>query len=398
MNKNNTHWAGISSKLTLVATAVVAAPMAFAQIPGPYVGISGGQTQATIDNKNISAGLAGQGFSTSGISNSDKDSGYKVFGGYQFGRYFAVEGGYFDLGKFGYTATTIPAGTMNGAIKLRGLNLDLVGILPISDRFSLSARIGTNYAEATDTFSGTGAVNVPTTGTNKSEANLKLGLGAQWDFTPSWSVRAELERYRINDAIGSRGDINMASIGLVYRFGKPAPVQMAAAPAPTYVAPPPPPPPPPPPTPAPVYVAPPPPPPPPSPVVMAPVPRKVSFAADSLFDFDKSDVKSTGADAINKFARDLNGVSYDMIVVTGHSDRIGSNAYNQKLSERRANAVRNYLVDKSGIPASKVSAQGVGETAPVTKTEDCKGIAKTQALILCLQPDRRVDLEVTGSK
>ena len=398
MNKNNTHWAGISSKLTLVATAVVAAPMAFAQIPGPYVGISGGQTQATIDNKNISAGLAGQGFSTSGISNSDKDSGYKVFGGYQFGRYFAVEGGYFDLGKFGYTATTIPAGTMNGAIKQRGLNLDLVGILPKSDRFSLSARIGTNYAEATDTFSGTGAVNVPTTGTNKSEANLKLGLGAQWDFTPSWSVRAELERYRINDAIGSRGDINMASIGLVYRFGKPAPVQVAAAPAPTYVAPPPPPPPPPPPTPAPVYVAPPPPPPPPSPVVMAPVPRKVSFAADSLFDFDKSDVKSTGADAINKFARDLNGVSYDMIVVTGHSDRIGSNAYNQKLSERRANAVRNYLVDKSGIPASKVSAQGVGETAPVTKTEDCKGTAKTKELILCLQPDRRVDLEVTGSK
>lgn len=131
---------------------------------------------------------------------------------------------------------------------------------------------------------------------------------------------------------------------------------------------------------------------------MAPVPRKVSFAADSLFDFDKSDVKSTGADAINKFARDLNGVSYDMIVVTGHSDRIGSNAYNQKLSERRANAVRNYLVDKSGIPASKVSAQGVGETAPVTKTEDCKGTAKTKVLILCLQPDRRVDLEVTGSK
>lgn len=395
MNKNGTHWAGISSKLTLVATAVVAAPMAFAQIPGPYVGISGGQTQATIDNKNISAGLAGQGFATSGISNSDKDSGYKVFGGYQFGRYFAVEGGYFDLGKFGYTATTVPAGTMNGAIKLRGLNLDLVGILPISDRFSLSARVGANYAEATDAFSGTGAVNVPIAGTTKSEANVKLGLGAQWDITPSLGVRAELERYRINDAIGSRGDVNMASIGLVYRFGKPAPVQVAAAPAPAYVAPPAPPPPPPP---APVYVAPPPPPPPPPPVLMAPVPRKVSFASDSLFDFDKSDVKSTGADAIDKFARDLNGVSYYTIVVTGHSDRIGSNAYNQKLSERRANAVRNYLVDKSGIPTSKVSAQGVGETAPVTKTEDCKGTAKTQALILCLQPDRRVDLEVTGSK
>ena len=252
MTHKNTSWAGTSSKLTLVALAVMATPLAFAQIPGPYVGISAGQTQATIDNKNISAGLASQGFTTSGISNSDKDNGYKVFGGYQFGRYFAVEGGYFDLGKFGYTATTVPAGTMNGTIKLRGLNLDLVGILPISDSFSLSARVGTNYAEASDTFFGTGAVSVPMTSTSKSEANLKLGLGAQWDFTPSWGVRAELERYRINDAIGSRGDIDMASIGLVYRFGKPARVQVAAAPAPAYVAPPPPPPPPPPPAPAPV--------------------------------------------------------------------------------------------------------------------------------------------------
>ncbi|MBC7919258.1 MAG: OmpA family protein [Rhodoferax sp.] len=390
MTHNNTSWAGTSSKLTLVALAAMATPLAFAQIPGPYIGISAGQTQATIDNKNISAGLAGQGFTTTGMSNSDKDSGYKVFGGYQFGKHFAVEGGYFDLGKFGYTATTMPAGTMNGTIKLRGLNLDLVGILPISDSFSLSARVGTNYAEASDTFSGSGAVNVPMNSTNKSEANLKLGLGAQWDFSPSWGVRGELERYRINDAIGSHGDIDMASIGLVYRFGKPARVQVAAAPA--YVAPPPPPPPP-----APVYVAPPPPPPP--PVVMAPPPpRRVSFASDSLFDFDKSDVKAAGADAIDKFARDLNGVSYDMIVVTGHSDRIGSSAYNQKLSERRANAVRNYLVDKAGIPASKISAQGVGESAPVTKTEDCKGNAKTKALIQCLQPDRRVDLEVTGSK
>ena len=91
----------------------------------------------------------------------------------------------------------------------------------------------------------------------------------------------------------------------------------------------------------------------------------------------------------------LKGVTYDEITIAGHADRLGSDAYNQKLSERRANAVKAYLVSR-GVPASKIRAEGRGESEPVTG-DDCKG-SRGKALISCLQPDRRVDVSANGSK
>ena len=92
----------------------------------------------------------------------------------------------------------------------------------------------------------------------------------------------------------------------------------------------------------------------------------------------------------------INGAQYDQIMLTGHADRIGNAAYNQKLSERRATSVKNYLVEKQ-IPAARVSASGVGETQPVTQASDCARV-KLPKLVACLQPDRRVDVEMTGTK
>jgi OOP family OmpA-OmpF porin len=85
-----------------------------------------------------------------------------------------------------------------------------------------------------------------------------------------------------------------------------------------------------------------------------------------------------------------------VILAIGHTDRIGSVKYNQKLSVKRAEAVKQYLVDK-GIAANRIYAEGKGKSQPVTKAGDCKGKV-TSALIACLQPDRRVDVEVTGTK
>ena len=85
-----------------------------------------------------------------------------------------------------------------------------------------------------------------------------------------------------------------------------------------------------------------------------------------------------------------------MILAVGHTDRLGGDAYNQKLSEKRAAAVKEYLVAK-GIEANRVYTEGKGEKQPVTG-DKCKGNAKTAALISCLQPDRRVDIEVIGTK
>ncbi|MBT9612906.1 MAG: OmpA family protein [Burkholderiales bacterium] len=131
----------------------------------------------------------------------------------------------------------------------------------------------------------------------------------------------------------------------------------------------------------------------PAPIIEA---KKVSFSADALFAFDKSTLKPEGKLELDGLARDLNGVSYDAIHVTGHTDRIGSAKYNQKLSEQRANAVREYLVGKE-IPANRISVEGKGELQPTTQPGDCTG-PKSKKLIACLQPDRRVDIEVTGTK
>ena len=377
--------ASASGKLSLIALAVLASSFAIADDSGWYAGANVGRSSATIDNARITSGLLGSGFSSATITDDDRSNGYKIFGGYQYNNYLAVEAGYFDLGNFGFNATTVPAGTLNGKIKLKGLNMDLVGTLPITEKFSVLGRIGVNYAHANDSFVGTGAVNVLDPNPSKRDTNLKVGLGLQYAFTPALAMRAEVERYRINDAVGNKGDIDLVSLGLIYRFGakSPTPAPIAYAPPPVVVAQ----------APAPVYVAPPPPPPPP-PVL----PRKVSFSADSLFDFDKASVKPGGKQELDKFSAELKGTQFDVINVTGHTDRIGSHAYNQKLSERRAEAVKGYLVTSAGVAADKIVSKGVDGAEPVTKPGDCKGTKATKALIACLQPDRRVEVEVVGTR
>ncbi len=126
------------------------------------------------------------------------------------------------------------------------------------------------------------------------------------------------------------------------------------------------------------------------------LPQKLGFSADALFDFDKTVLKPEARAMLDDLARTLQGAKYDVILAAGHADRIGSAAYNQRLSVRRANAVKDYLVSK-GIEPNRINAEGRGETQPETKPGDCKG-PLNKKLIACLQPDRRVDVEVTGTK
>ena len=126
------------------------------------------------------------------------------------------------------------------------------------------------------------------------------------------------------------------------------------------------------------------------------LPQKINFSADALFDFDKSDLRPEGKAMLDELTRVLQGAKYEVILAIGHADRIGSAPYNQKLSVRRAESVKRYLVAK-GIEPNRVYAEGKGETQPLTKPADCR-MTNRKALIACLQPDRRVDVEVTGTK
>ncbi len=128
---------------------------------------------------------------------------------------------------------------------------------------------------------------------------------------------------------------------------------------------------------------------------VARVPVSVSFEAEPLFSFDKSVIRSDQRGKLDDFVAGLKGTQYDSISVIGFADRIGTDDYNQKLSERRANAVRAYLV-RQGVPAGKINAEGRGESEPVTG-DACNG-TRGKALIACLEPDRRVDVSVTGTK
>ena len=123
--------------------------------------------------------------------------------------------------------------------------------------------------------------------------------------------------------------------------------------------------------------------------------QKVSLSTDVLFDFNKAELKDAGKQKLDELANQVKGAKVDEIVVVGHADRIGSETYNEKLSEARAQSVKDYLAER-GAQTNVITAQGKGESAPVTG-DQCKKMAGKK-LIECLQPDRRVEIEILGSR
>jgi OmpA-OmpF porin, OOP family len=126
------------------------------------------------------------------------------------------------------------------------------------------------------------------------------------------------------------------------------------------------------------------------------VPLRVALDADTLFDFDKSELRPAGRLALDDFVAKIKGMEPEMIMAVGFTDRLGSEAYNQRLSEQRVLAVKTYLVSK-GIEPNRVHTEGKGKAEPITKTGECVGV-ESAAVIACLQPDRRVELEVKGTQ
>ncbi len=215
--------------------------------------------------------------------------------------------------------------------------------LAVAAAAALIAVSPASYAQKADPSKGSGYV------VGAEQNVVKNGFGQCWRtgyFTPAMAIA------------GCDDDL----------LPKPAP---APAPAPA-VAPPPPPPP-----------APKPPPPPPP----APTSEKVTFAAEALFDFDKSVVKPEGRARLDDLVGKIKGITLEVVIAVGHTDAIGTDAYNQRLSVRRAEAVKAYLVSK-GIPANRIYTEGKGKKQPVADNRTAAGRAK----------NRRVEVEVVGTR
>ncbi|WGE56938.1 porin OmpA [Actinobacillus equuli] len=302
---------------------------------------------------------------------------YGVFGGYQilnqnnFG--LAAELGYDFYGRARGNQDEGKHTTYRHSA--HGLNLALKPSYEVLPNLDVYGKVGVAVVRNDYKFS---AVN---TGKDKAEkyhklkASTILGAGVEYAITPELAARVEYQYLNkagnLNKAIERTGngaknlvdqyapDIHSVSAGLSYRFGQGA-----------------------------------------APVEAAPevVTKNFAFSSDVLFAFGKSNLKPAAAaalDAANTEIANL-GLASPAIQVNGYTDRIGKEASNLKLSQRRAETVANYLVSK-GQNAANVTAVGYGEANPVTGAT-CDAVKGRKALIACLAPDRRVEVQVQGSK
>ena len=125
----------------------------------------------------------------------------------------------------------------------------------------------------------------------------------------------------------------------------------------------------------------------PAPAAPATVATKVTYAADAFFDFDKSVIKPEGKAKLDDLVGKIKDINLEVIIAVGHTDAVGSDTYNQKLSVRRSEAVKAYLVSK-GIEKNRVYTEGKGEKQPVADNKTAEGRAK----------NRRVEIEVVGTR
>jgi OOP family OmpA-OmpF porin len=177
-------------------------------------------------------------------------------------------------------------------------------------------------------------------------------LGFQYDFTPALGMRAEAERYRINDGVNNRGDVSMYTLGLVYRFNE---VKHAPAPAPK-------------PAPAPVVEA--------KPImVIVPVVKMQQYCSilDIQFEIKQDEIQREEKEKLGVVGTFMNKYPETTAVIEGHADNVGTSEFNMKLSQSRADSVVKYLVETLHIAPARLSAVGYGNTRPIADNSTKEG-------------------------
>jgi len=304
-----------------------------------------------------------------------------------------VHGGFISIGKelspswdlqgrLGYNRADEDTGIAGASGKYKQTTLGLDALYMFSrEKFRPFLLAGVGAARNNVDYSGVGIGDK-----TKTSLMANVGLGAQYLFSDKFGLQADLRhQWSRSDAKSSVNDFDadktigntLFNVGAIFRFGEPAAVVADATPEP-----------------APIPAAEPAPEPAPA-AACVPQTETITVEAEKLFGFDKANINEEGKAALDEAAAKIKANPViNAVIVTGHTDRIGTDAYNQKLSERRAAQVKEYLTAQ-GVDQSIIQTIGKGESEPVVQ---CVGNKKTKSLVSCLNPNRRVTIQAEGKK
>ncbi|WP_048951987.1 porin OmpA [Haemophilus influenzae] len=293
---------------------------------------------------------------------------YGVFGGYQIlnrdNLGLAVELGYDDFGRVKFK----DAGKVSVKHTNHGTHLSFKGSYEVLNGLDVYGKAGVALVRSDYKFyEVANGTRERKKGRHTARASGLFAVGAEYAVLPELAVRLEYQwltrvgKYRPQDkpntAINYNPWIGSINAGISYRFGQGA-----------------------------------------APVVAAPevVSKTFSLNSDVTFAFGKANLKPQAQATLDSIYGEMSQVKSAKVAVAGYTDRIGSDAFNVKLSQERADSVANYFVAK-GVAADAISATGYGKANPVTGAT-CDQVKGRKALIACLAPDRRVEIAVNGTK
>ncbi|HDR1832258.1 TPA: porin OmpA [Pasteurella multocida] len=342
--------------LTIVALAVASVAQAAPQPNTFYVGAKAGWAS-------FHDGLNQIEYKSKTSFGSKRNSvTYGVFGGYQITDNFAVELGYDDFGRAKVRANSKTTAFDAAKHTNHGTHLSLKASYPLLDGLDVYARVGAALIRSDY------KLYAPLISSKRLSPHFKITQvspvfagGLEYAFIPELTLRVEYQwvnnvgkfEYADGQYADFRPDIGSVTAGLSYRFGQS------------------------------VYV----------PEVVS---KTFTLNTDVTFGFDKADLKPAAQNVLDGIYGEIAQLKSASVAVAGYTDRLGSDAYNLKLSQRRADTVANYLVAK-GVAQNAISATGHGEANPVTGNK-CDSVKGRKALIACLADDRRVEIAIKGNK
>ncbi|WP_331345151.1 OmpA family protein [Cellvibrio sp. UBA7661] len=308
-----------------------------------YGGFNIGHTYESINDGAIANHELGGGLTT--ITDDDRDNGYKLFAGYLINDIFLLEAGYFDLGQFGSRATKTNISTLQSRTKTKGFSLDVLGSLPLTEKFSAFARVGVHYSEVKNRFQGISNLVAINHHHRERDVNFKWGGGLQYDFTAKFGMRIEAERYAINDTMNNNGSINFYSLGIVYRFGSQHPTRTQLISNRDM----------------------------PDTSIDPPTLEEYCSMLDIQFEINNADIQREDFERLSVVGIFLAKYPEASVVIEGHTDNVGSPEDNQALSRHRAESVLSYLVKDQGVDRARLLAVGFGDTRPIASNATEEG-------------------------